>query len=170
MPNITEQEINQVVETLKKLEPGYLPVEIFYQFARLYVTPIIELVPIRKDNKEGLKLLTLQRPANDPHWPGMLHTPGTVLRANDGSINDALQRIQKKELGNINFVQDPTLVDYDFHTVNRGKEIALVFYAEYNEIPTNGLEINAKDLPENLVDTQINFINKAISKYEAQNN
>jgi len=144
---MNQQEIDRTVELLKKLEPGVLPTEIFYQFARLYVTPIIELVPLRKDVNSDIKILTLKRPEDDPSWPGQFHTPGTVLRATDKSIDEALDRILRDELENLELVDKPIFVNFDFHKVARGTEIALVFSAEYTERPNFGEEIDANNLP-----------------------
>ncbi len=168
-PKITQKEINQVVNILSKLEPGYLPQEIFYQFTRLYVTPIIELVPIRKTDTGEIRVLTIEREADDPHWPGLIHTPGTVLRANDESVENALNRIQNKELKGMMFEIKPIFVHYDFHRVNRGMELALVYVTEYSKSIEGSVEVDPANFPENLVDTQINFIQKAIEHHETKN-
>lgn len=166
-PRITQKEINQVVNILSKLEPGYLPQEIFYQFTRLYVTPIIELVPIRKTASGEIKILTIKRELDDPHWPGLIHTPGTVLRANDEKIETALNRIKTEELNGISFTTKPVFTNYDFHKVNRGMELALIFVAEYEKPIEGSIEIDLDNFPENLVNTQINFIKQAIEYYES---
>ncbi len=167
---LTKQKIQQTVELLKRIEPGQLPIEIFYEFARLYVTPIIELVPIKRSADGQIKVLTVKRENNDPHWPGMIHTPGTVLRPTDETIDIAINRIIQKELPGIELNSDPIFVDFNFKKVKRGKELALVFYIEYKDPITDSEEIDPNSLPENFIMTQSNFIKKAIKKYEANNN
>lgn len=43
---LTDIEIKDIAEKLKKLEPGFLPFDLFYQFNRLKVTITIEVVPL----------------------------------------------------------------------------------------------------------------------------
>jgi hypothetical protein len=171
MNKISAQEINDVVQILKKMEPGLLPFEVFHQIARLYVTSIIEVVPLRKKDDQIVTLL-LQRDKDDPVWPNMMHTPGTVVRASDESntFKDAFSRILKDELCKIDLVSEPQFVDYEFHQVKRGKEMALVFYVEYRGKIKCGREVIVNQLPKNIVDTQLDFIKKAVNKFRIDNN
>lgn len=66
MSNISSEEITNIVKTLKKLSPGELPFDIFHQFARLYVTSIVEIVPFKKHNDGKITTILLQRDKNDP--------------------------------------------------------------------------------------------------------
>ncbi|MFZ2188798.1 MAG: hypothetical protein WAV73_04515 [Candidatus Moraniibacteriota bacterium] len=167
MNKISPAEINTVVEILKKLEPGVLPFELFHQFARLYVTPIIEIVPLKKREDGKITTILLERDKDDPVWPGMLHTPGTVARASDkeGDFSDAFGRILKGELGNLDLVHGPEFVAYEFHQVQRGRELALIFFVEYFGVPINGKEFEVGKLPENIVVTQLKFIKKAVDAF-----
>ncbi len=89
------EEIKQASDILARLDPGRLPLDIFIEVARLTVTPIIEVVPLRKNKDGKTEVLLTERDASDSIWAGMLHTPGTVIRANDSDSNnlDAFQRI-----------------------------------------------------------------------------
>jgi hypothetical protein len=40
-----KEEINKIASSLKKLNPGFLPLPIFLEVTRLIVTPIVEIVP-----------------------------------------------------------------------------------------------------------------------------
>ena len=168
MVKISQAEINTVIKILKKIEPGFLPFDLFRQFARLYVTPIIEIVPLKKDRNEKITTILLPREKDDPDWPGMMHTPGTVLRASDkkGNLTNAFTRIIKDELHNLKIVHGPELVDYEFHQTKRGREFALIFFVEYSGSPKTGQEIIVDQLPRNTVKTQIKFIKKATEVFK----
>jgi hypothetical protein len=166
--NITKQDITNIVKSLKKCKPGLLPLEIFLEIARLTVTPIIEIVPLR-NVPLGTEVLLVERDKNDPNWPGMLHTPGTVLRANDkeGAFEDAFGRILKGELGLSNFGGKPNLAGYIFHQVKRGRELGLVFWIEIttpNE-PKIGRFYPYSNLPSNIIATQIPHIDLAVNHF-----
>ena len=58
------------------------------------------MVPLRLNISGNIEVLLTKREASDPVWGGMLHTPGTVMRASDQKPNneDALSRIIDGEL------------------------------------------------------------------------
>ncbi|EKE18596.1 MAG: hypothetical protein ACD_9C00288G0005 [uncultured bacterium] len=165
---ITEEEIKIVSDILKKLEPGFLPLPIFLEVARLYVSCIVEIVPLYNDNGKA-KVLLQEREANDPIWGGKLHTAGTVVRANDeeGSFKDAFKRLIGQELQNISIKKDPVFVSFIFHQSLRGRELAVVFYVELatNEVLHLGKLYDVEKLPNEIVNTQINFIQEAARQF-----
>lgn len=163
---MNQEEIDQTVKFLRKLKPGFLPQEIFYEFARLYVSPILEIVPLRKSTDGRIFVLALERASTDPHWPEVYHIPGTVFRATDDDINSTINRLLKSELPELNVSGDPVFVSYEFHKVKRGSELALVFYIEYEEKPGFGREIASEELESNILDTQISYVQKAIERFE----
>jgi len=168
MSNIQASEIKTAVEILEKLEPGVLPFELFHQIARLYVTPIIEIVPLKKHASGEITTILLQRDDDDPVWPGMMHTPGTVVRASDteGTFVDAFARILEDELRGLEVAQNPQLVSYEFHQVQRGRELALVFFVEYVGQPKYGTEVSINELSDEVIDTQLEFIGKAVDIFK----
>lgn len=160
---MTDKEVTQAAELLAKLEPGYLPQELFMQFTRLSTSAIIELLPFRQNNGQ-LELLFLQRPAQDPVWPSECHTPGTLIRPTDSSYDDALARIFKDELG-----QEPTKPVFLFpmlHQSGRGNESALVYACLLADAPKTGTFYDVTQLPENIVKSQLDFIPKAIAAFK----
>lgn len=169
--SITENEIKIVTEILKKLEPGLLPFPIFLEIARLYVSCIVEVVPLY-DNNGKIQVLLQEREMSDPVWGGKLHTPGTVLRANDKaeSFESAFDRILNKELQGVSVVGQPVFVETIFHQVLRGRELALIFYVELesNDVSHLGKLYDVKKIPKEIVDTQIAFINDAVNKFVAK--
>lgn len=155
----TAKEIQTAARVLSKLEPGFLPRPIFEQVTRLNVTPIIELVPLRK-GANYIEVLLLKRADDDPSWPGMLHTPGTVLRSTDikSGIEGALERIFTEELG-VSPISHPIFYDTVFHKVKRGSELASVYYVDMDSAEVAaGQWYRVDNLPDSIVDTQIKFI------------
>lgn len=165
---ITVDEIKVATEILKKIEPGLLPLPIFLEVARLYVSCIIEIVPFYNNNG-NIQVLLQEREKEDPIWGGKLHTAGTVLRANDEDNNfkSAFDRILNKELAGIEIKKEPTFVKSVFHQVARGRELALIFYVELttNNISHLGELYDIEKLPTTIVDTQIQFIQDAAKQF-----
>lgn len=147
---------------LATLTPGKLPLSIFIEVARLTVTPIIELVPLRH-RETGLEVLLLERPEDDPIWAGQLHTPGTVVRASDrkGSFAEAFDRLLEGELAGAERLGDPVFVTTRFHDVQRGAELAHIYTVELAESGEAGSFYPVKALPSRLVASQKEFILEA---------
>jgi hypothetical protein len=162
----SQEEITTAAEILSRLKPGFLPQDIFLQVTRLTVSPTVEVVPFRiYDNR--LQVLLIKRSDDDPNWPNMLHTPGTVILSTDkeGSYISALQRVIKDELGSVALAGKPQYVESVFHMVNRGMEDAKVFYVEVLGVPPEGTFYDIDKLPSNIVTTQIGFINAAARSF-----
>jgi hypothetical protein len=161
------EEINQAVKILERLQPGMLPPAIFLEIARLTVTPILEIVPLRL-TEDGVKVLLLKRDEDDPIWAGKLHTPGTIIRANDkeNDFTDAFERILKKELSGTALVANPIYVERIFHEQKRGRELAEVYYVEIQGELLVGKLYDADNMPPGIVDTQIPFIENAVNKFK----
>ena len=161
---LTEEEIITLTELLKKIKPGFLPLSVFIQIARIYVTAVIEIVPLYNGNGV-VKVLLQERDVSDPVWGGALHTAGSVIRATDesGDFRSAIERILQKELKNIELKNEPTFVKTIFHQVKRGRELGLVFYIELktDKVSNIGELYNIDNLPDKIVDTQIQFIKDA---------
>lgn len=165
----SSSQIDAIAAGLSKLKPGFLPLSIFLEITRLSVTPIIEVVPLRSNDK-CTEVLLLERSADDPYWPNQFHTPGTVLRPTDQEHNysDAFQRIFKDEL-KLNVTLNPVFVTTIFHRVARGSELALIFYLEITTESPKGTFYKSDSLPANIVSTQVGFIDKCIESYNRHN-
>ncbi len=152
---------------LSKLEPGFLPYEIFVQLARLVVMPIIEFVPLRSKG-DTIEVLLLERSKHDEIWPGEVHAPGTVVRATDtqGEIYKAFERIHKDELrGTI--VSDGHFVGTILHQSKRGMEHAQIFWVEVYDEAKVGTFYPADNLPDNLIESQRQFIAQAVKNFKS---
>lgn len=163
---LSEGELNTLVELLKKVEPGFLPFDLFLQIARLTVLSIIELVPM-KILDDRLQVLLIPREDGDAIWPGMLHTPGTVLRPTDvqHGLQVAFERIRKDELGEIKITK-PIFVQSLLHQSRRGVEQSQIFLTEVESEPKVGRFYDIDQLPENLVDSQRKFVRNVANYYK----
>jgi hypothetical protein len=171
VPNQTEtqptpEEIAIAAKILSRLKPGFLPLSLFLETARLTVSSIVEVVPLRKSG-DSIQVLLTKRDDDDPNWPGMLHTPGTVVRPTDeeGSYASAFGRILGDELASVELAGEPQHVDSILHKVKRGMEDAKVFFVEVTGEPIMGTFHDITALPENVVDTQIDMIHRAATKF-----
>jgi hypothetical protein len=164
---INEQELKQVAQLLEKLEPGFLPYDIFVQIARLTVLSIIEFVPIRLSSEGKVEVLLLSRGSNDAIWPDELHTPGTVIRPTDteGKMYLAFDRIINDELEGVK-TSTPHYVGSNLHKSKRGMEQAQVFWIEVLEEPSVGSFYEADQLPELVMKSQVNFIKQAVKNFQ----
>lgn len=154
----------QLVELLNKLEPGFLPYEVFMAIARLVALPIIEIIPLMRGDDGSLNVLLLERHKDKDLWAGMVHTPGTVIRAGD-SEETAFERITNDELNGTR-VSQPVFVENIIHKSKRGYEVARVFYVEILDEPKIGKLYNVNDLPENIIPEQKKFIALAVKKLQ----
>ncbi len=163
---ISEDEIATVRSILERLKPGLLPFEIFHQVARLSVMPIVEVVPLRRNNSVT-EVLLLKREQDDPVWANKLHTPGTVLRATDepGSHKSAFNRILLKELQGLP-VLGPVFVTNYFHIQGRGMEASAIYWVECRGVPVIGTFYPAESLPLEIVESQRSFIAAAVRHFE----
>lgn len=166
---MNHDEILQTANLLSKLQPGFLPYPIFEQIARLVALPIIEVIPLRFNKNGTTEVLLIERPQEDPLWPGALHTPGTVIRATDlhkpGMHNwPAFQRIVEDELKNTE-VSAPQYVGSIFHASKRGAEQAQLYWVEVLGEPKIGSFCDVNALPEELIQSQQDFIKQAAMNF-----
>ncbi len=164
---MNEENIKTLTNLLSKLTPGHLPLSIFLEITRLTTTPIIEIVPLKFVDEEIYVLLT-KREDDDPNWPGMWHTPGTVVRATDreGSFEDAFERIIAGELNGTEVAESPVFVGNLLHKVKRGMESAMIYRVRITGETKSGSFFKKNELPENIIDTQKDFIQMAINNFE----
>ena len=155
----------QLVDLLGQLEPGYLPLDIFIQIARLAALSIVEFVPLRTKNGK-LEVLLLARGSDDAIWPGELHTPGTVIRPTDTqeSMSEVFDRILKDELGGTQ-TSEPHYVSSLLHKSRRGTEHAQIYWVEVLDEPKAGKFYQLDNLPAIIIESQVSFINEAANDF-----
>lgn len=158
----------EIVETLKTIEPGMLPLEVFYQIARLAVLPAVEVVPIRERNGVVEVFLT-QRPSNDPFWPDEWHAPGDIIRPTDepGSFSAALKRVCSDELG-LRTWDEPVFVNPWLRYSTRGSALSLIHWLDVShldiQVPGQYFPVNA--LPHNIIAGMETVVSLAVEHYK----
>jgi hypothetical protein len=167
---MNDQEITETVNLLKKLKPGFLPYPIFEQVARIAALPVVEMIPLRLQQNGEIEVLLIDRGPKDPLWPNMLHTPGTIIRADDlhtGEAHDwkAFQRIFHDELKDTE-LGAPHYVGSIFHQSKRGAEQAQLYWVEVTGVPQVGGFYPVAKLPETLIDSQLTFIRHAAEVFK----
>jgi hypothetical protein len=170
MSVVNDQDIEQVAELLKQFQPGFLPYPVFEQIARLVALPIVEFIPLRL--KDGnVEVLLIERSSDDPFWPNMLHTPGTVVRATDHAESKqenwpAFKRIMSDELHDMP-ASNPYYVGSMFHQSKRGAEQAQLYWVEaLTDNPPVGAFYQVDALPDTLIDSQKQFIGVAADSFK----
>lgn len=158
-----EKEILSVVKTFSKFRPGHLPQDVFYEVARTTVTPVIEVVPLRRGVDASVRALLFKRSASDKNWPDMHYIPGTIITAND-SLESALHRVLNGCLTNVE-TTDPIFVKNTMCATKRGVEIALVYFVEVKEEPLEGSLHDILCLPEKIIEGHKDFIGFAADKF-----
>jgi len=163
MSNLSKQETLTLVSLLGKCKSGQLGAEVFTAIARLTVSCAIEVVPLR--SREGkVEVLLIERPKNDPLWANMVHTPGTVLRTMDNSLNDGFERIFKSELGVKRFNQ-PNFMGISFGHGARGASVGIEHWIELNSEPVVGRFYDVNFLPHNFINEQRELLTRAIKAF-----
>ncbi len=169
---LDSSEIELLISLMGRL-PSPIPPDLFAVFAARFPQVAVEMVIIRKIGGVIHVLLT-QRPTDDPHWPGMWHSPGSLVRSSDappvpglGTFNSVIRRIQA-EIG-VKFLGYPTLVTVQFQQVARGCEIALVHFADVIGNPTYGTFYSVDALPENFIEHQRAVIQAAVAAWKRCN-
>ena len=167
MELLSKVEQKQLVSLLSKLEPGFYPPEVFYALVRLIVTTTFLIVPLYFDKELYVHLI--KREDTDPHWPGLLHVPGTVVLQTDKSIDDVYSRLCEKEVSELNIQGGPVFCGYVFDQIPRGKEVSLIHYVLLRSKPSFGALHKVNSLPENVIPTEVKRIHMAAQKYNTDN-
>ena len=161
---LTPQEVNTVVKLLDKCKPGDLPPELFNAVARLSVMAAVEFVPLRRANNT-IEVLLIERPPDDITWPGMLHTPGTILRPYDTSFRSGFKRLFEDELGNMEGIE-PLYTGFNLGRGDRGAVVTFEHILDLTDYPvTLGHYYPYSKLPSNFIPEQQGLIERAVKKF-----
>lgn len=107
--------------------------EDFYNaLAPLMVAVTIEVVCLKR-TPEGPEVLLIPRPKTDKHYPGQLHSPGTLLRVSDDDAGGAIQRVFDRELGGVRLQVKRVLHDIVMVRTPRGVEVPNIYIAEVSD-------------------------------------
>lgn len=169
MQTLQPEEISKTKNALAQLEPGRLPFDIFTEVCRLTVTPVLEIVCLRRDDKGKIEVALLKRSADDPNWPNMYHVPGAVITPTDidAGLDGVVDRVCTEKLS-VNSVNKPKFVMNDLCKVKRGVELAVVFAIEVDGEIAGGQFHDASTLPGNLIEGHDTFISQALKQYNSK--
>ncbi len=140
-------------------------------FARCGVNPAVETIIYRTGPAHGeLQVLLMRRPTKEEQpsepFPGLLHSPGTVIRTVDATplgddvpariacedLEAAFKRLEAKELAPAKFIGWPQLVDVRLiPEPARGVFCCLIHLARIEGTPARGAFYPANPLPPDLV-------------------
>lgn len=173
---ITEKE---VVEYLKTLDLGFLPLEIFLEMARLNVLTSVEVIPLKVNGYDKTQVLLTQRPEGDI-WEGQWHAPGSMMRASDPvsyghDVSAPLGRIlgDNGELKGAKAIGNPVFVGHERRKTKRGDELSLIYYVEVVGEPSEGEFFNIDGFPSNMkdkggvIDHHIKMILESARRFES---
>ncbi|MBI4385241.1 hypothetical protein HY573_00220 [Candidatus Parcubacteria bacterium] len=176
LPIATKDDWDQCTHWLKRLGASSQPwpktgAATYEALARLLPNPAVETVIYRfGPSHEELQVLLMRRPtkAEQPSeaFPGLLHSPGTVIRTVDAiplsndvaariareDLEAAFKRLEAKELAPAKFVGSPQLVAVRLiPDPARGVFCCLIHLAHIEGTPAKGEFYPANPLPDDLV-------------------
>lgn len=170
---LTDTEIKDIVTKLKKLKPGFLPLELFNQFSHLKVTITIEVVPLCLDPNGNIMVVLFNRGSDDLWWPNEFHTPGACLLPNDISKSQwglptlAFTRLKNTELKGIKLIGKPIFINNHNRQTRRGPESVHVYIQEVNYKSAKSHLFPVDNLPDNMMDHQIDMIKKCVQFFKS---
>jgi hypothetical protein len=168
-----------VVEFLKRLEPGRYEYDLWKEMARLNTICTVELVPFRVTDDGKLQVLLTQRPKGDI-WEFLWHIPGSVMYATDKiehehDYSDAFERIYGDggELGDgVQTIGTPTYVDSHRRKTLRGSEYSAITWVEVTGDTATGQSVDMDGFPGNvpvpgIISHQVSCITLAAQHFAA---
>ncbi len=94
--NLSPEERATLIKLLRRVDPKKpFGTELFDAIAAVSVNVAFEALALRQSNK-GLEVFLTRRLETDKAYPGMWHSPGTVLRPGE-EIADAFIRLEERE-------------------------------------------------------------------------
>lgn len=140
----------EICQALNKLQPGFLPSDIFYAISRLTVLTAAEMVPLRRRMDGGFDVLLTRRPDDDPFFAGLMHCPGQIFRPGD-SLASRPREVLRVELPNTQILSEPVVIpDSYIYDYGRGPVIERVHYVMVGD-SSDGEFYDVNHLPDNLL-------------------
>ncbi len=132
----SDTEAFKVLPTLLRMVKDWrvVPHEVFEELMRARPADALEMVLIARDPDEGDAWVYMtKRPSNDPHYAGLLHVPGSILRTLE-DVRDVAKRLQSMEFPfmlpkRVNFV------DLHMNHDTRGSCLGLIYYGDVGVLP-----------------------------------
>ena len=155
----------ELAAQLNGYEPGFLPEPLFVSIARLAVLTAVECIPLRRAADGTIEVLLFKRPDTDPIWPGMLHTPGTVVRPSDATLEDSFKRLFKDELGNQQ-TYIPLFIGTDLIHHKRGGTVTLEHLLRVDQALGEGKFYDVDNIPDHFISQQRPMVQRAVERFK----
>ena len=162
---MNSDETIELAAQLNRYEPGFLPEPLFVSIARLAVLTAIEFIPLRRTTDGTIQVLLFERPDTDPVWPGMLHTPGTVVRPSDATLEDSFKRLFKDELGNQQ-AYTPLFIGTDLIHHKRGSTVTLEHLLQVDQVLGEGTFYDVDTIPDHFIPQQRLMVQRAVERFK----
>jgi len=156
----------ELAAQLNRYEPGFLPEPLFVSIARLAVLTAIEFIPLRQTSDGTIQVLLFERPNTDPIWPGMLHTPGTVVRPSDVTLEDGFKRLFQDEL-DVQQSNTPIYVGTDLIHHKRGSTVTLEYLLQVDHTLGDGKFYDVENIPDHFIPEQRLMVKRAVERFVA---
>lgn len=153
-----------VLRVLQSIDPSgpYSP-EFYGAIARLVPSVAIEAVVLRE--RDGrIEVFLTRRSPQDVAYSGMLHSPGSILRAGEKPV-DVMHRIGEQDY-HVS-VSDFVYVDEDFYQEKRGWFDSRIYLVKLKDEPVGGEWVSVDALPCDVVNHHIQWvIPKAVAYFK----
>lgn len=149
---LTEEQAFAVLPTMlaRVSNWSHVPHDVFEALMKARVAVALELVLIARDPDGGDAWVYLtRRPDDDPHYAGLLHVPGSILRPNE-DLRDVAHRLRNAEFG-FPLPEAVRFVDLNMNHDTRGSCLGLIYLGDVGELPddrTNWHRVRDLDLQQ----------------------
>ena len=164
---LSTKEIKEVAEKLNQLDPGFLPIDIFWAIARLVTTPTANFTGFRRHNNK-LQVLFVRRDKDDKYLPNAWHVPGSVMMSTDKEhgFDSTYSRVISSEMEDkFTILSGPMYVYFNFWDTPRGRELTFenIIHIEPKSDNYPGEFFDVDNLPEDTIELQKQSIRKLAS-------
>lgn len=164
---MSDSEIGQLVDLLKKLPAGYLPTPVFFQISRLTVLTAAEMVTVRTSPAGELEVLLTRRPADDPYFANLWHIPGSIYIPGD-TMQSRPEAVIETELPRTVVTSEPILINNSIlRDYGRGPIMERVYLVHATE-SADGQFFPVDRLPKDLLNGHDRLI-KLVVRYLRDN-
>lgn len=153
---LLEPIFNLTVLLLKKYQQrtGVLPLRYWHLIVRLAPVAAVELIVSRGEGADR-EILLLRRSSMDPIWPSQMHFPGSVIRNNHDSLEDAFKRVAG-EIGLTSFSSPPEFAGIDICPSERNQVVSICYIHKADDfVPSVGGFYRCDSLPDDMIKYQI---------------
>lgn len=143
---------------------GNLPPRVFNEILGTVPGTALEVVPLYVDKNGDINVFLTKRNSDDPYWPNLWHSPGTMVLNKDESDHDDFskpwERLKKREFMRES-LSAPVPVSVKFLKTKRGMETSYIHFVLVPEDLKGGKYFSVDKLPKDLVDHHTKIIREA---------